>query len=41
VKTRDLASILPAGAQGVSAEQRAHERQERIDDWRLRIATGQ
>jgi hypothetical protein len=40
VKLSDLASILPAGARGVTPEQRQHDRQERIDAWRLRITTG-
>jgi hypothetical protein len=40
VKINDLASILPADARGVTPEQRRQEHQDRIDAWRLRIATG-
>jgi hypothetical protein len=40
VKTSELATLLPAEALGVSSAQRQLERQERIDAWRLRIATG-
>jgi hypothetical protein len=41
VKVGDLASLLPAAARGVTPEQRRREVQQRTDEWRLRLATGQ
>jgi hypothetical protein len=40
VKVPDLQSMLPAAARGVTAEQRKLKVQQRISEWRLRIARG-
>jgi hypothetical protein len=38
VKVTELASILPAEARGVTADQRREEQKQRADEWRLRTA---